>query len=109
MADLARRWYRLKLPKLGACAGIVGARIARRTVFFFPGARAHEDHILENGRDAVIRHYHVQDALFRESGIELPGTGIERDQIPPGREQNSRRILPVARPVGDATRRGLSS
>ena len=76
VADLRPDLESIETPTASRRAGIEGARISRRTVFALAGAGADQDQILEDGRHAVVRHHHVEDALFAESRIELAAGGI---------------------------------
>ena len=99
---LARARHGMKFPQWGAGARIVSARIARRTFGHFAHGGADHRDIFINGGNARVRHHHVDLAFIAESRIDLARVGVQRDQFAARGKQDARRILLVARPVGDA-------
>ncbi len=59
-------------------------------------------------RRAVVRHGHLDDALFAETGGQIAGRRVERDQPRAGSDHHARRIAAFARPERQAAARGLS-
>ena len=91
-----------EIPQFRPIAGIVHARIPGRTFRTLAIVVSQDHQVLINVGSAAPVKTDLDRTFFSETGIDNAGVGIQRHHVLSSREQNTRRIGGVARPVTDA-------
>ncbi len=103
VASLARPGHGVELPQLLARPGVEGARVACRADRQLRHVGADDQDVAVNGRRRVVGHPHVDFAGMAEAGVDLTGPGVQANQALAFREEDPRRMILVAGPVGDGS------